>query len=92
MPLFHHLVIKIAYLKIDFESSNQIRRYAEMIASFFVTIVIGSRTQQGINKLVREGMKIRFIQGRLVGLNLVDVNRCVKNHYKADLFEHKLFL
>lgn len=63
-----------------------------MIASFFVTIVIGSRTWQGINKLVREGMKIRFIQGRLVGLNLVDVNLSVKNHYKADHFEHKLFL
>ena len=63
-----------------------------MIASFFVTIVIGSRTRQGINKLVREGMKIRFIQGRLVGLNLVDVNLSVKNHYKADLFEPKLFL
>jgi len=63
-----------------------------MIASFFVTIVIGSHTRQGINKLFREGMKIRFIQGRLVGLNLVDVNLSVKNHYKPDLFEHKLFL
>ena len=63
-----------------------------MIASFFVTIVIGSRTRQGIDKLVREGMKIRFIQGRLVGLNLVHVNLSVKNHYKTDLFKHKLFL